>query len=497
MVAAVVGRVGRSLVVVAATVLTFPASATEEPEAAEPVAVAHDQPPIAQDEKRAVPDYDGRGEEPLTAGDVLVWIPRALLYPIYALSEWGIRWPLRQLVTWFDSTPSEAPFWTFGPGNKSGVVPSAVLDFGFRPSIGLYFYSDDALADGLGFASHFAYGGPQWFRTTGLVRYHPDADAEGTSRGDHLAQAKFIFSHRPDWIFYGLGPESTDKDASRYQAQFLEGTVKYEGNFWRSSYLLSWTGVRDGRFEDEGCCDEPMIGEAVQRGFYPSLPPLFQDGYTVGRTGFAMTVDTREPRVMDMPEGSDWREPSGTGLQLESHLELMGGLRRSNLPNGERTQLGFVHYGGAAAGFVDVYNQRTLGLEIFADFVDPVVDGRPIPFTELVSLGGSRPMRGFLERRLLDRSALVATLSYSYPIWTWLDGGVHYAVGNVFGKHLRDFDPRLLRQSVGFGFRGTGNRDNAFEFLVAFGSNTFFRGGGLDTFRLVIGARDDFPLETK
>jgi hypothetical protein len=125
------------------------------------------------------------------------------------------------------------------------------------------------------------------------------------------------------------------------------------------------------------------------------------------------------------------------------------------------------------------------------------VEGRPVPFTELVSLGGSRPMRGFLERRLLDRSAIVATLSYSYPIWTVLDGSVHYAVGNVFGEHLDQFDLRLLRHSFGIGFRGTARRDHVFEALLAFGTDTIYQGADLDTVRLVIGATDDFPLETK
>lgn len=452
------------------------------------------QPPIAADERRPVPDYDGRGDEPTTAGDVLIWIPRGLFYPVYAVSEHVIRWPLRQLVTWFDSTPSTDPFWTFGPGNKSGVLPSAVIDFGFRPSIGVYVYSEDAFVDGLELASHFAYGGPQWYRVTALSRYYLSWSEE--DRGDQLVQAKFIFSHRPDWIFYGIGPDSDDADASRYQAQFLEGAIKYEGGFWRSSSIMSWTGVRDARFEDEGCCAEPMIGEAVSRGFY-GLPPLFSDGYFVSRTGFSLTIDTRLPRILEAPPATDWVQPSATGVRLATHLEAMGGLRRTDLPDGSRTQIAMAHWGGSLTGFWDIYNQRTVSLELFADFVDPIIAGRPIPFTELVSLGGSRPMQGFLERRLLGRSALVATLSYTYPIWAFLDGGLHYAVGNVFDEHARDFDPQLLRQSFGFGFRGSGSRDNVFELLVAFGSETFFRGGGLDTFRFVIGARDDYPLETK
>ncbi len=33
------------------------------------------------------------------------------------------------------------------------------------------------------------------------------------------------------------------------------------------------------------------------------------------------------------------------------------------------------------------------------------------------------------------------------PIWVWLDGSLEAAVGNVFGEHLEDFKPSLLRFS--------------------------------------------------
>ena len=83
---------------------------TAEGEAAEASAAAAeeaqwlpegDQPPISPDDERELPDYDGR-EDPTTAGDVLIWIPRGLFYPVYLVSEYLIRWPLGKLTVALD-----------------------------------------------------------------------------------------------------------------------------------------------------------------------------------------------------------------------------------------------------------------------------------------------------------------------------------------------------------------------------------------------------------
>ena len=74
----------------------------------------------------------------------------------------------------------------------------------------------------------------------------------------------------------------------------------------------------------------------------------------------------------------------------------------------------------------------------------------------------------------------------------FLDGMLNYSVGNVFGKHLEDFHPSLLRQSFGFGFAANTSRDHNFEFLLGLGTETFDQGSSVDTFRFVIGASEGF-----
>jgi hypothetical protein len=58
--------------------------------------VAPSPPPSS---KRTMPDYDGRGPRPTTAGEVALWGPRVLLSPLYFVSEWLIRRPLGAAIT--------------------------------------------------------------------------------------------------------------------------------------------------------------------------------------------------------------------------------------------------------------------------------------------------------------------------------------------------------------------------------------------------------------
>ena len=456
------------------------------------------QPSIDSDDERPVPDYDGRGDDPITAGDVFIWIPRGIFFPLYVLAEYGIRWPVGKLVTLIeeeDIPKKLVDFFTFGPEGKTGLVPSFLIDFGFRPSIGLYLFSDDTLWPGSAIRAHGAFGGIDWYRATLALR-HRIAD-ETVDTHAKFVQAKFAFNHRPDWYFYGIGPDTTDDTETRYTAQTIDGFVVYDGGFWRSSHIRAEVGVSDVRFKNIACCDELTLLDGVAQGFFPK-PAHFDDGYLIAHGGVVANVDTRERRNAYEGDASDHVSPPATGIKVGARGRFAGGLRDSDIEvNGvvssERPL--FVSYGGTLGGFVDIYNQRSVGLELTADFIDPVGDSTEVPFFELISLGGSRPLRGFLNRRLLGRSSATAQLEYRWPIWTFLDGTVHYGVGNVFSEHLEDFDLEKLRQSVGIGFRGVGSHDHAFEILLAFGFQTFEQLDGeddLDTVRFVFGSTEGF-----
>jgi outer membrane protein assembly factor BamA len=415
------------------------------------------------------PDYDGRPDEPDTGENVGTWTLRVVFFPAYVVSEYVIRRPLGWVTVEAERinlVGTLIDFFTFGPNREAMLFPTALIDFGFQPSVGLYFTWNDAFAKNNAISAQAATWGLDWLRLSVGDRYR-------FAPGAYLG-ARVEGWRRPDWLYYGTGPRSRDDDSGRYARRDLDGTLGLDVELPRTSYFTAFAGFRSRTFEDEGCCGR-TLGSAVQRGFYP-LPPGFEDGYSVFRQGFALALDTRQKRP-----------GTGSGVRVAGRAEQNVRLR------GEAPDQ-FVRYGGTVGGFLDVTGEnRTIGLSLSAAFADPIGDSSvPIPFTDQVLLGGSAPMRGFLEGRLVDRSALVAKLEYTWPVWVLFDGALTAEAGNVYGEHLEEFDPELARLSFALGIRAHGRRDKPFEALLGLGTAPLDEGAGIDSIRFVFGATDAF-----
>ncbi len=170
---------------------------------------------------------------------------------------------------------------------------------------------------------------------------------------------------------------------------------------------------------------------------------------------------------------------------MEAHGELVLAPARASAPRRAWTS-----YGGTAGVAIDAWNNRTVGVSLDADFADPLEGD--VPFTDQITLGGNRPMRGYLQGRLIDRSSIVASVQYSWPIWVYLNGVIQSDVGNVFGAHLDGFDFDLLRLSSGIGVRSNGDPSAGLEVLVAAATDPFNEGFHVSSFRLVFGSHHGF-----
>ena len=90
-----------------------------------------EQPTIA---RRELPDYDGRDEPGASAGEVMLWFPRILFFPVHLIFEYLIRQPLGWLLTTAERenwTALLIDFFTFEE-RRAGLVPTAFFDFGFQ-----------------------------------------------------------------------------------------------------------------------------------------------------------------------------------------------------------------------------------------------------------------------------------------------------------------------------------------------------------------------------
>src|SRR5690349_5664650 len=112
------------------TALARPADAAEpappgSAPAAAPVAAAAE--PAESSPRRAMPDYDGRGNFEADADHAALWIPRVVLGPLYVVHQYVLRKPIGALVTiaerdrWINTI---SQLFTFGPDQQFMLIPT-------------------------------------------------------------------------------------------------------------------------------------------------------------------------------------------------------------------------------------------------------------------------------------------------------------------------------------------------------------------------------------
>lgn len=399
--------------------------------------------------KRAVPRYDGRPAPAPSAGEVLVWIPRAIARPVHLLLDGGLRRPIRGLITFSEKHHihdyvRRALVWREG---KIGLLPTVLFEFGLDPSIGFYFFADDQLLRDHRLVLRGGFW-HQWAQVLLDNEHRVFRDGSGTLRWN----VRYV--HRPDRPFHGVGAATRQSDETFFLLEKLELGLGLAGKLRalnRASLALRYRHVAlaDGEL--------PAIGtrfavddDAVVPGFA---------GYDLIVSELKLELDTRDP--------DRWHTP-GTGLRLE----LFGAF---NLDPAQ-PERHFFRWGAEAAAFYDVSGvNHVLGLRVHVELVERT-GSRAVPFTELAAMGGNEHMQGFLEGRFRGPSAFELTAEYRYPIWALIDASLFVGAGNAFGVHLADLHPARMHLSWGLGVRSSTERNVSFDGLLAFGSNRFDEG---------------------
>jgi hypothetical protein len=417
--------------------------------------------------KRETPDYHGRPDPAPSAGEVALWVPRVVLFPLYLVSEYVLRRPFGALITtaernnWAETL---IDIFTFDPLHKSGLVPTAFFDFGLQPSVGLYFFWNDALFAGHDVRAHVSYFGSDWLAVAASERFH----VTKTSRMG--IDAKWV--RRPDYEYFGEGARTPQEASSRYLAMTLDVGPSWDLHPAHGVSYTAHAGVRNVFFHSRPFAGDPSVLDSVSAGRFEA-PSHFYTGYTALYERVELALDSRPGE--DAPQ---------TGVRALAHVEHGTDLRAS--PGSS-----WIKYGGTVGAFADVWQRRTFALSVTAEFADPLRGGA-IPFTEEVVWGGDEPLSGYIPGRFHGRSAAAATVGYTWPIWVWLEGRMTASLGNVFDAGLADLKPGLLRASAGIGFQSTGSPDHRLEVLVGFGTETFDQGAKVDSFRLVFGGTHGF-----
>jgi len=455
-------------------------SASSPPPASEPRdAAASSDPPLPEGtQPRPLPEYRPSSEPPLAT---LLWIPRVLLAPMYVVSDMLTqpliavgrlaerqRWPERI-----------QDFFTFGPDERFSLYPAIYVDLGFQSTFGAYF---------------------AWQRMWRSSELHARATTTSSGAWDVRAlwewpvddgelRIALRYVERHDAAYHGYGGDSS-AEVWRYGERGFEGLFSRRLELGRDLSLTSRFGPEWWSFEPSVVTHgDASLSAEVAAGNVPA-PPAFSSGFSSLTTGARLAYDSRRGRVASAPRvAEDYAHVDGSGAALQLDLAGHWGLQptRAQPEDPARMPL-WLSYGAALAGTLDLTGtQRRLELELYAAFSDPLPGSTSVPFTRTASLGGLRPMRGFGSRRLVDSSAVVATLRYRWPVWSALDGNLHAAAGNVFGPRLRGFDLPDLRASFGLGLSTAGSSLQAFELLLAFGTVPFADGAAIESTRLTVG----------
>jgi hypothetical protein len=352
--------------------LPAPAAPASPPSRPTATASNPEAPPVApsgasrgSDDERQAPDYDGR-PDPTTVGDVALWVPRVVLFPLYVVSEYVLRRPLGWLVSTAERERWPTlliDFFTFGD-RQGGIVPTLFIDLGMRPTVGVYAFWDGFLATGNDLRLRATYGGSSSYALRIADRF---------ALGPGQLTLTGAYETRPDNVFHGIGSDRDADDDARYDSTSSRFDIAYRVPWVRSSYARVIAELRQVDLDGDGsCCDDPSVNEQVEAGAF-AAPPGMNQVYDVTGQSLEVVFDSRWPRFPEGLElGSDYVTPPGTGVRLALRGRANELLDQS-LATGAALADAWLGYGVSLGGHYDLTGeQRSVSATVIVDFVDPI-----------------------------------------------------------------------------------------------------------------------------
>jgi hypothetical protein len=427
-------------------------------------------PPVKRPPDRAVPDYDGRGGEPTTALDVVLWIPRIVLFPVRLVVDYGVRRPIGFVVRKAEHSKSFRKFVAnlFREVENANplIYPVVLVDFGFKPSVGvraiwrrgyLVPKSDVTLRAGT--------GGTDYWR----------ADLGIKSKIEALRTTAIVGANdRPDYVFYGIGRDTPPEAKARYASRRLFARGSVGGHVQGIGDALLTFGIGDNELTSSTYSGDPSIEEQVAAGRIAALPIGYESDYKTARIGTRITLDSRfdgkrarsgvrfdgaVERVLDLTEDTQW-----------TRVELMLG----------------------AGLLLDPVHERKLDVRLGFELVEPDDDSTQIPFLELATISGAPWLRGLPAGRLYGSTAAAFLVDYHWPLAAWLDAHAHLGAGNVFDSELSGFALRHLRGSFGGALTIAGLTERQIGVSLHFGTEPLGDGFDVSSTRIVLEYSSDY-----
>jgi hypothetical protein len=386
--------------------------------------------------------YDGVPRRPTWRDDALA-IPRLVLSPVRLVFR-ALAVPIHHLLDWDEVNHAlETVFAAVSTKDgKIGVRPAFQYSISFTPIIGLRFFDQRLLGPATDFEVTAMTGGPSVVYAEATGRPTPsDRALEVTVRS--------IYNRRNDQVFTGIGYTTDNPNTiarpSRYAIDALDagGRLTYvarPGIFLDFDTMIGLrrfgNGITIGSEKpiEQVYCMRDLAGLCVPGTVDNVQVPGFNQGTQFFRAGVDLRIDSRD----------NWYRPS-SGALIELGLDWSHGL------GDDQSHYARAHAAVSAA--LDVWQRsRVLIVRIEADDLEPIGDA-PVPFSELIVLGGPDTFRGFRPGRFRDFSSLFAGIEYRWPIWMWMDASLFSEYGGVFGQHFDGLRFDRMKPDVGAGVR--------------------------------------------
>ena len=236
------------------------------------------------------------------------------------------------------------------------------------------------------------------------------------------------YASRPSENFFGIGNESTTADQARYR-----GVLREAGGGLSTRITEAWKLRVGASYRSVGITRPRRFVSASDAFRDESIPGLTTDpAAALFVTTASIQRDTRDDPDLPSKGGLLSAEVSlnegQTGGDF-SYWQYRGELRQSfSLTADNRTVLGF-------RGTIETNQPK---------------GGSVVPFFGMPFIGSYSTLRGFDNRRFIDRSAVTATVDYRYRIWRHFDWGLFMDAGQV-APEVRNF--AWDRLHMGYGMR--------------------------------------------
>lgn len=343
---------------------------------------------------------------------------------------------------------------------------------------------------------------PQFGVSLGAGAFHGDLFGHG-ERG--LVRARFLGRFEQSY--------EVELEADRFLGTpaWVEGRIRYQ-----VEPGLIFSGIGHGAVRDPppaGSLYDPAQAAVRTRYYSERALVLLRSGVTVGarpelaKVGVTTKLNHRRVAPAERTFGDpsietvyDTRQLPGfdaryNSLEIDANLVIDTRDRRGFTSNGLLLEAfggavpagwglgGFGHYGVEATGFVDLHLRRVITLRLGTEGV--VGDAREIHFSELPQLGGALSLRGYPHGRFRDKTAVIGTLQYGWPVHTYVAADLFVDVGKVGPSYASIFgeEPAAWRPGVGGGFMVHSGDDLFLRLDVAWGIGEgvglFFETGAL------------------